>query len=375
MTFKQAWDLVKKTIAAWVDDFAPSMGAALSYYTMFSLAPLLVIVIAVAGLVFGQDAAQGQILAQLRGLMGEEGALAVEGLLKSASDPNKSGIATVVGVFTLLLGATTVFGELQSALDRIWRSPAVAKGGGLWKLLRGRVLSFGMILGIGFLLMVSLAVSAALAALGKWWGPWFGNWEVLLQALNFVVSFAVTTLLFAMIYKILPRVRIGWKDVWIGAAVTALLFTIGKFLIGLYLGKSAVTSAFGAAGSIVVVLVWVYYSAQIFLLGAEFTWVYAYRHGTRAGQPEAAPPPTIPTKSEAAAASPSSMAPATRGQGETASPKRARDETKAHSLVGRGFDLIFSHRYVPVAVVTLGALIAGLLSRKPEPHSLDRDDA
>ena len=281
---KALWQLARDSFEAWIDDYAPSMGAAISYYTVFSIAPLLLIVIAIAGLVLGREAASGQIFSQLQAMMGDEGATAIEGMVESASSPGKSAIGALVGVATLLLGATTVFGELQSALDRIWMAPAAEKKEGLWNLLRTRILSFGMILGIGFLLLVSLVVSAALSALGSWWAPLFGAWEALLQVVNFVFSFMVVTALFAMIYKWLPRADIGWHDVWIGAAATALLFTIGKFLIGLYIGKSSIVSGFGAAGSLAVVLVWVYYSAQIFLLGAEFTWIYAYRYGSRQGQ-------------------------------------------------------------------------------------------
>lgn len=284
MRIKQIWSLIKTTFSSWIDDYAPSMGAALAYYTVFSIAPLLLIVISIAGLIFGMEAARGEIFGQLRGLMGEEGAAAIQGLLESVSQPEQGVIGTIIGVVLLLIGATTVFGELQDDLDRIWRAPEREKGGGLWSLLRSRLLSFGMILGIGFLLMVSLVFSAALAALGKWWGPLFGEWEVLLHAFNLIISFALVTAVFAMIYKIMPRVSIAWRDVWIGAAVTALLFVIGKFLIGLYIGKTGVASGFGAAGSLVIVLVWVYYSAQIFLLGAEFTWAYAHEHGSRKGQ-------------------------------------------------------------------------------------------
>jgi membrane protein len=268
------------------------MGAALSYYTVFSLAPLLVIVIAVAGLVFGTDAAQGEITGQLRGLLGDQGAKAVEELLKSANQPSRGLTASIIGGITLIIGATSVFGELQSDLDRVWRAPA-APGLGLWGLVRSRLLSFGMILAIGFLLLVSLVISAALAALGKWWGALFGGWEIVLQGLNLVVSLATITVLFALIYKVLPRVKVAWADVWVGAAVTSLLFTIGKFAIGLYLGKSDVTSGYGAAGSVILLLVWVYYSAQIFLLGAEFTWVFAHRMGSRSAYAEAltVPPP------------------------------------------------------------------------------------
>ncbi|MEP6656501.1 MAG: YihY/virulence factor BrkB family protein [Betaproteobacteria bacterium] len=305
---RKMWQLMRETVSAWVDDFAPSMGAAISYYTVFSIAPLLLIVIAVAGLVLGREAASGQIFAQLQGLMGSDGAAAIQGMVKSASDPGKSTLATIIGVVTLMFGATTVFAELQSALDRIWEAPAAAKKEGLWNLLRTRALSFGMILGVGFLLLVSLVVTAGIAAIGTWWGPLFSGWEALLQVVNFLFSLVVVSALFAMIYKWLPRARSGWHDVWIGAGVTALLFTIGKFLIGLYIGKSSVVSGFGAAGALAVVLVWVYYSAQIFLLGAEFTWVYAYRYGSRQGQRKAAEADSnvataIPTKSRLADAS------------------------------------------------------------------------
>jgi membrane protein len=295
MTLKNIWILIKAATSSWVDDYAQSMGAALAYYTMFSIAPLLLIVISVAGLVFGREAAQGEIFAQLQGLMGQQGAGAVQSLLESVSKPAESITAMIVGSILLLIGATTVFGELQDALDRIWRAPKRNKSG-IWTLLRARLLSFGMILGIGFLLMVSLVISAALAALGKLWGPWFADWEIVAQALNFLVSFVLTMLVFAMIYKIMPRAKVAWEDVWIGSAVTAMLFTVGKFLIGLYIGKSGVTSGFGAAGSLVVVLVWVYYSAQIFLMGAEFTWAYAIAFGSRKEQSVPAAAPAIPTQ-------------------------------------------------------------------------------
>ena len=231
MNLKQGWQLVKAAAASWVADYAPSMGAALAYYTLFSIAPLLLIVISVAGLVFGQDAARGEIVAQLQGLMGSDAAKAVEGLIASVNKPSKGILSTLIGVGVLLVGATTVFAELQDALDRIWRAPARKKSG-LWGLLRARMLSFGLILGVGFLLIASLVVSAALSALGKWWAPLFGGWEVLAQGVNFVLSFGLITVIFAMIYKIMPRVHIQWHDVWIGAAVTSLLFTIGKLLIG-----------------------------------------------------------------------------------------------------------------------------------------------
>jgi membrane protein len=273
--------LLKATLKAWSDDYASSMGAALSYYTLFSIAPLLLIVISIAGLIFGPEAARGEILEQLSDLMGEQGARAVEGLLASASEPASSVPALLFGLAVLFFGATTVFAELQDAFDRIWRVPGREPPGGFLALVRGRFLSFGMMLGIAFLLIVSLLATAALAALGKWYGARFEGWETLLQVINFVVSFALITVLFALIYKVLPRIRVEWRDVWIGAALTALLFVIGKSLIGLYIGKSGIASGYGAAASLVVLLVWVYYSAQIFLLGAEFTWVYAYKLGSK----------------------------------------------------------------------------------------------
>jgi membrane protein len=266
----------KKAISAWIADYAPSMGAAISYYTMFSIAPLLLIVIAVAGMVFDQNSVREQIVVQLRALVGNAGANAVRQLLLDASQTRHTGLQALVGVGTLLLGATSVFTELQGALDRIWRRPSKLRAFGLWSLVRTRLLSIGLILGIGFLLAVSLALSTALHAFSAWWGSWFSGWYLTLAIINGVVSFGVVTLLFAFIYKALPQVSLGWGDVGLGAVVTAALFEAGKELIGLYLGASGVTTAFGAAGSLVVLLVWVYYSAQVFLLGAEFTWVYAH---------------------------------------------------------------------------------------------------
>jgi membrane protein len=297
MQLKQIWNLIKKSVEMWLDDYAPSMGAALAYYTLFSMAPLLIIVIAVAGLVFGQEAARGEIVSQMQGLIGPEGAIAVQGLLKSANEPSQSIFATVVSLITLIIGATTVFAELQSDLDRIWRIPPPAKENGLWSLLRTRLLSFGLVLGLVFLLLVSLVVSAVIAAFGKWSKGVFDGWEAVLQVINFSISFTITTVLFAMIYKLMPRARIAWRDVWVGAAVTALLFEVGKLLIGLYLGTTGVASSFGAAGSLVVLLVWVYFSAQIFLLGAEFTWVYSHEYGSKAALVAQKSATVVPTRS------------------------------------------------------------------------------
>lgn len=272
--------MVKGATTAWVADYAPSMGAALSYYSVFSLAPLLLIVISIAGLVFGEEAVRGEVFAQLQGLLGSEASRAVEGLLASVSKPAEGVASTTIGVLLLLLGATSVFGELQDALDRIWRAPARDRSGGLWGLVRARLLSFGMVLGIAFLLVVSLVFSAMVAALGRWWPGALGDWGLLAQVFDLIAGFVLTTTVFAMIYKLMPRVSVKWRDVWLGAVVTSVLFTAGRFLIGMYIGRSNLATGFGAAGSLIVVFVWVYYSAQIFLLGAEFTWIYARTFGS-----------------------------------------------------------------------------------------------
>ncbi|MET0382381.1 MAG: YihY/virulence factor BrkB family protein [Burkholderiaceae bacterium] len=288
MPLRTVWSLARETLSSWSDDYASSMGAALAYYTMFSIAPLLLIVISVAGLAFGEQAARGEIMDQLASLMGADGARAVQALLASVNQPTTGIWATLFGLGALIVGATTVFGELQNALDRIWRAPDRPHGTGAWRWLRSRLLSLGMIFGIGFLLMVSLVASAMLAAVQRWFGRYV-DLGPLAALIDFSVSFGFITVAFAMIYKLMPRVQVQWRDVWIGAVVTALLFTVGKMAIGLYIGRSAVASAFGAAASLVAVVVWVYWSAQIFLLGAEFTWVYARRFGSLHGRTDIAP--------------------------------------------------------------------------------------
>lgn len=280
-TLRLAWSMLGQIGRSWMDDYVLSMGAALAYYTVFSLAPLLLIVIAIAGLVFGQDAARGEIEGQLRSLLGDGAALTVQELLKSVYKPAQGVVATIIGVLLMLVGATSVFGELQNALDRIWKVPACSQNSGWISLVRTRLLSFGLVLAMGFLLVISLIVSAALEVAGRWWSAFFGEWVFVAVAVNAMVGLFTVTVMFAFIYKILPRVHVGWSDVWIGAIVTALLFTLGKSLIGLYISHSGIVSGFGAAGSLVIVLLWVYYSAQIFLIGAEFTWVYANTFGSR----------------------------------------------------------------------------------------------
>lgn len=280
MNVQRAFSLIKKTVVAWQDDFAPSMGAAISYYTVFSLAPLLVIVIAIAGAIFGREAVTGQITGQLSGLLGVDGARFVQDLVASASDTERGKVAGAISVVVLLVGATTVFAELQSALDRIWHVPEREKPQGLWAILRARLLSFGLILGLAFMLMVSLVAGAVTAAMGTWLGVLMPGSAALLYAINLLISFGFTTVIFAMIFKFMPTTPVRWHHVWTGAVVTALLFEVGKFVIGLYIGKSGITESFQAAGSLVVLLAWVYYAAQIFLLGAEFTKVYADECGS-----------------------------------------------------------------------------------------------
>lgn len=273
--------MVADSVSCWLAHSASSMGAALAFYTLFSVAPILIIALAIAGWVFGPHTAETELLAQLQALTGSAGADALRTLLKSVRYSDKKGLAAAVGIVTLVIGATSVFGELQHALDIIWGTPNRAKSAGWWKLVHARLLSFGMVLGVGFLLLVSLIASAVLAAFGGWLQARFPGLHIILPILDVALSFGMTVILFAMIYKYVPRENIAWRDVWIGAAVTAFLFTVGKSLIGLYLGRSSFSGAYGAAGSLIVLLLWIYYSAQIFLLGAEFTRVFAYSHGSR----------------------------------------------------------------------------------------------
>lgn len=278
----QARDVLVETWKSWNAHHTPRIGAALAYYTAFSVAPILIIAIAVAGTVFGTDAARDEVIHQMRGMLGETGAKAVQEMLTSAHQGRKGGVAAIVGAVTLLIGASSLFAELQGALNVIWEAPPRAKAGILGKL-RARFLSFAMVLVIGFLLLVSLVVSATLSGLQDSFG---GLTPFLAQSLNVLISLVATTILFGLIYKVLPDVEIAWKDVRVGAFVTAILFVIGKQLIGLYLGNSSLASTYGAAGSFVVMLAWIYYSAQLLLVGAEFTHVYAHR--TSAGPTPAA---------------------------------------------------------------------------------------
>jgi membrane protein len=270
----QPWvSVCRKAVSSWLDDRAPTMGAAIAYYTVFSLAPILVMVIAVAALAFGQQAAEGALFGELAHLVGPESAAAVQALLRSASGTRSGIFATAVGIGTLILAATAVLTELQSALNLIWKAPPNS-GLGVWHLVRSRLVSLSVILVIGFLLLVSLVVSTVLAALSDYLDWILPGLATILHLVHMTFSFGFTTVLFAMIFKILPDKPVEWGEVWLGAAVASLLFTAGKHLISLYIGSSNIASAYGAAAALIIILVWVYYSVQILLLGAEFAKAY-----------------------------------------------------------------------------------------------------
>lgn len=281
---KRLVHLMRCTVTEWFADRAASKGAALAFYTLFSIAPVLVVVIAVAGFFYGHEAAQGQLLSELNGLVGAQGAEAIQLVLAGARD-KKSGIwATVVATALLLFGATSAFAELKDSLDEIWNVPP-PKNASWWNVLRTRLLSFGLILVLGFLLMVSLVVSAALAVLENYFTGVWQDAAVLLSWIAELISFLVIATLFGTIYKLLPRIKLSWSDVTIGALGTAAMFTLGKYVIGLYIGNSGVADSFGAAGSMIALLLWVYYSAQIFFLGAEFARQYALQLGSLRHKP------------------------------------------------------------------------------------------
>jgi membrane protein len=275
----EAGSMIKETVFCFIEDGALSRGAAIAFYTATSLAPVLLIVIAIAGLVFGREAAQGEISSELGGLMGHQTAEILQTAITHSAGKSSGVLATIIGIVTLIATASGVFGEMQTALNAIWK--AAPKGTAVSRLVKARAASLGLVAVLGFLLIVSLAVSAALTAFAGYINAWLPFGEIIVSALNVIVSLTLLSVLFAAIYKVLPDRSLQWRDVAIGAAATAVLFTIGKSLIGWYLGSSAIASGYGAAGGLVVLLFWVYYSAQLFLLGAEFTRVYASRHGSQ----------------------------------------------------------------------------------------------
>jgi membrane protein len=277
---RTAYRLLLEAVGIWIAGNASSMGAAVAYYTIFAIAPLFIFVLALAGFFFGQEAAQRELFGQISALVGDSGEKAIQAAVVAANRPRAGGVATVLACITLFVGAGSVFIQLQSSLNAIW-NVRPKPGTGLRNFLKNRLLSFATLLGIGFLLLVSLVISAALAAAGKFMSGVIPAEEVIWHAVDFIVSLALITLLFAMIFKILPDVIIAWPDVWIGGFITAMLFGLGKSLLGLYLGRSAFVTAYGAAGSLVMVLLWVYYSAQILLFGASFTRVWTNHYGSR----------------------------------------------------------------------------------------------
>ncbi len=287
MSLRAVWDVTRQTVEDWFEDGAPRHGAAIAYYTLFALAPVLVVVIAIAGLVFGEEAVRGEIVSQISGLVGREGAEAIQGMLQRARASEGGTVATIVGIAGLLFATTGAFLELQAALNRVWRvkvapGPVIDIKG----LVTRRLRSLGVVVAIGFLLMVTLTINAAVNAVANWWLSLTPGWPAVIGALNQAVSIGVSALLFSVLFRVLPDVELSWRDVGVGALVTAILFAIGQRLIGLYLGQSSLASPFGAAGTIAILLVWVYYAAQIVLLGAVFTRVYSER---RRGRPTLMP--------------------------------------------------------------------------------------
>ena len=290
--FTGAWKMLKETVLSFIDDEALSRGAAIAFYTVTSIAPVLLIVVAIAGLAFGHDAAQNAIITQLSGLMGQQTAEVIQAAIASAAGKSSGILANIIGVATLVATASGVFGEMQSSLNAIWKAKSVATT--VSRLIRARAISLGLVAALGFLLIVSLAVSAGLTAFGNYLDSIIPIGKLIFPILNFFVSLALLAALFAAIYKVLPDRRLEWRDVIIGAIVTSVLFTIGKSLIGWYLGSSAVASSYGAAGGLIVLLLWVYYSVQIFLLGAEFTKIFANQHGSKQDQPVAKRDASVP---------------------------------------------------------------------------------
>lgn len=279
MNLQAIWKLLQETFKEWNEDKASRLAAALAYYTIFSIAPLLIIVIAIAGAVFGEEAARGQIVGQIQGLIGREGAEFIEAAIQNANKPQTGAIASIISFLVLILGATGLFTELQDSLNTIWEVKP-KPGRGILNIFRQRFLSFAMVIGIGFLLLVSLVISTALTALVTYFSNMIPGVDFIWQIVNFILSFAITTLLFGSIFKVLPDVKITWSDVLIGSVITSILFSIGRFLLGQYLGNGSFGSTYGAAGSLVVILAWVNYAAQILFFGAEFTQVYARRYGS-----------------------------------------------------------------------------------------------
>jgi membrane protein len=359
MKFSEAVPVLKETYTDWNNDKAPRLAAALAYYTIFSIAPLLLVVLAIAGLIFGKEAAEGQIIGQIQQTVGETSAKAIQEMLANARHPSQGTLATIIGAVTLLLGAGGVFGALQDALNTIW-GVTPKPDAGYMKMIKDRFLSFTMVLGLGFLLIVSLVISAVLSAITKFVGnavpgaPWL--WETL----NTVVSLGVFTTLFAMMFKILPDAKIKWSDVGVGAFLTAIMFTLGKFGIGIYLGRGSVGSAYGAAGSLVVLLLWIYYSAQILFFGAEFTKVYAKRHGSKIEPVPGAVPVSRETRADQGLPAPPSGATSQSQSGNRKPAPRMRPARTTHAI--HSDSTVRTATFIGIAI----GLVAGIL-KKPHP--------
>ena len=351
---KQLWPLLKVSAADWSHDHAPRLGAALAYYTIFSMVPLLIIIIAIIGLVFGQEAAQSTIMDYISSLVGPQSAAAIKDMIQRADQPSTGIISTIIATLTLLMGAAGFFGQLKDALNTVW-GIAPKEGRGIWGFIKDNLLSFATVVGTAFLLLVSLVLSTALAAIGKWFGTLLPFPEVVLQGFNLVLSLIVITALFALIFKVLPDAHIRWRDVWVGATLTAVLFTLGKFAIELYLGKSHVGSSYGAAGSLVLVLVWVYYSVQILLYGAEFTQVYAHWMGHQIQPSEEAQ--VVDSRKQSIPAAGSKIEPDIR---------RAHQEPKKATLPRRSRRWIIAPAMVGILI--LGVLLASALLGEPIKH-------
>jgi membrane protein len=350
---KKYFDLFRQTFQEFGEDKAQRLGAALAYYTIFSIAPLLLIAIAIAGVVFGREAAQHQLSAQLSGVLGKSAAEALDGMVAAAAKPKSGTVATLVGIVTLLFGAAGVFGQLKDALNTIWNVEP-KKAAGIIGFVRERFLSLAMVLGVGFLLLVTLVFDTAITAMGTYLGTRFPGGTALLQGLQLVISLGLVTLLFAAIFRFLPDTKIEWRDVWLGAAFTAVLFVLGKFGLALYIAKGAVGSAYGAAGSLVIILVWVYWSAQILFFGAEFTQVYARAHGSKAGDPSKEEATAQPARVEDRPKSPAVRAPAAP---RTAVPSKGGSAIKL--VIGGAVGLV-----VGILASLVGAVVVAVKSVK-----------
>lgn len=358
MSFPQILELFKQTFTEWNEDKAPRLGAALSYYTVFSIAPLLVILIAIVGYFYGEDAARGEISGQISSVVGPQAAEFIQAMVQGANKPSAGIIASVIGFFTLLLGAIGVFGQLQEALNTIWKVPPKPKQSFL-ETLKSRFTPFMMLIGVSFLLLTSLVVSAGIAALGNWLNGVLPMPEWVMQSITIFFGFGIVTVLFALIFRVLPNIEIPWRDVWIGAALTTFLFMIGQLGLGWYVGKTAADSTYGAAGSLVAVLLWVYWTSQILFFGAEFTQVYAKKYGSKVSAPAAIPPTADVKMQEGIVPGGIQAAPEQRNPAHRNLPAEARREEQCRPTF-RESDQQRSQREL---VEDLGAIFAGIWSR------------